>query len=48
MQQLNDAYAKQDIKEVQKILVSLESGSGFELTSDSITDKELLKAKIEE
>ena len=48
MQQLNDAYAKQDIKEVQKILASLESGSGFELTSDSITDKELLKAKIEE
>ena len=48
MQQLNDAYAKQDIKEVQKILASLESGSGFELTSDSINDKELLKAKIEE
>lgn len=48
MQQLNDAYAKQDIKEVQKILASLESGSGFELTSDSITDKELLKEKIKE
>lgn len=48
MQQLNNAYAKQDLKELQKILASLESGSGFELASDSITDKELLKAKIEE
>lgn len=48
MQELNHAYSKKDLKNVQKILVSLESGSGFELTSDSITDKELIKAKIEE
>jgi len=48
MQELNHAYSKKDLKNVQKILASLESGSGFELTSDSITDKELLKEKIKE
>lgn len=48
MRELNHAYSKKDLKNVQKILVSLESSSGFELTSDSITDKELIKAKIEE
>ncbi len=48
MQELNHAYSKKDFKNVQKILASLESGSGFELTSDSITDKELLKEKIKE
>lgn len=48
MQQLNAAYSKQDLKAVQKILNSLENGSGFELSSDSINDKKLLKEKIEE
>ncbi|NBK98326.1 MAG: hypothetical protein EOM50_09935 [Erysipelotrichia bacterium] len=48
MQELNHAYSKKDLKNVQKILASLESGSGFELTSDSIADKELLKEKIKE
>lgn len=45
-EEYGDEY--EQIKESQRILASLESGSGFELTSDSINDKELLKAKIEE
>lgn len=48
MQQLNDAYAKKDLSEVKKILLSLENGSGFELSSESINDKELLRAKVNE
>lgn len=48
MQELNEAYSKQDLKAVKKILASLENGSGFELSSQSIEDKELLKQKIEE
>ncbi len=48
MQRLNSAYAKKDLLEVKKILLSLENGSGFVLSSDSIGDKELLRAKIDE
>ena len=46
MQELNEAYSKQDLNKVRTILNSLESGFGFETTSDSIDDKELLKIKI--
>lgn len=48
MQQLNAAYDKQDLAQVRKILDSLENGSGFELSSDRIEDKERLKEKIQE
>lgn len=48
MQQLNDAYSKKEILKVKEILNLLENGSGFELSSDSIDDKEILKAKIDE
>lgn len=48
MQQLNVAYDKQDLAQVRKILDSLENGSGFELSSDHIEDKEQLKEKIQE
>lgn len=48
MQQLNEAYNKQDLVQLKKILHSLESGSIFNLTSDSVNDKELLKEKIKE
>lgn len=48
MQQLNSAYSKKDLSEVKKILLSLENGSWFALSSDSINDKELLRAKIDE
>ena len=45
-QKLNDANSKRDLKTVKEILVSLESGNGFEIASDTIGDKDLLKSKI--
>lgn len=48
MQQLNDAYSKQDLAQVKQILHSLENGSVFEILSESINDKELIKEKIKE
>ena len=48
MQKLNDAYSKQDLVQVKKILHTLESGESFEVSSDAIEDKELLKEKIKE
>lgn len=48
MQQLNAAYDKQDLAGVQKILESLENGSGFEVSSDRINNQEQLKEKIKE
>ena len=46
MQQLNEAYKKRDLAQVQKILAAIESGNGFDLVSDTVTDKAVLKAKI--
>ena len=46
MQQLNEAYSRKDLKIVKEILLDLESGNGFKIASDAITDKELLKSKI--
>ncbi len=43
---LNIAYKRQDINEVKKILLSLQSGL-FAIASDSIDDKEYIKEKIE-
>lgn len=48
MQQLNVAYSKNDLAEVKKILHALENGSGFEASSQSMNDKELIKEKIKE
>ena len=48
MQTLNNAYAKQDINAVREILISLENGMGFDMASDTIQDKTLLKEKIVE
>ena len=48
MQQLNEAYSKKDIKAVERIYTSLKNGTIFELSSDKIDDKGILKAKIEE
>jgi len=48
MQQLNEAYSRQDLMQLKKILHSLESGTIFNLTSDSVNDTELLKEKIKE
>ncbi|MBE0492533.1 MAG: hypothetical protein IBX44_09845 [Sulfurospirillum sp.] len=48
MQKLNDAYSKKDISKVKEILHSLQNGTSFELSSETIEDKELLKAKIKE
>lgn len=46
MQALNDAYSKKDIVKVQEILANLENGLTFEIESDNINDKEILKSKI--
>lgn len=46
MQQLNESYGKRDLKAVKEILVSLESGKSFDVASDTITDKDLLRSKI--
>lgn len=48
MQKLNDAYSQKDISQVKEILYSLQNGTSFEVSSETIEDKELLKAKIKE
>ena len=45
---LNDAYAKNDLEAVNKILKDLESGYTFAKSSDVITDKDILRMKIED
>jgi len=47
MQQLNNAYKKQDLAQIKKILDTLENSLESEILSDQINDKELLKEKIE-
>ena len=44
--ELNDAYSKKDLQKVKEILLSLDNGHGFDIASDTIADKELLKSKI--
>jgi chromosome segregation ATPase len=48
MQRLNDAYSKKDISKVKEILHSLQNGTSFEVSSETIEDKELLRTKIKE
>jgi hypothetical protein len=48
MQKLNDAYSKKDISKIKEILHSLQNGTSFELSSETIEDKELIRAKIKE
>lgn len=48
MQALNDAYSKKDINKIKEILHNLENGTTFEVASDNIENKEILKSKIEE
>ncbi len=48
MQQLNEAYKKRDLKAVKEMLISLESGKSFDVASDTIDDKDLLRSKIVE
>ena len=48
MQKLNDAYSKKDISKVKEILHSLQNGTSFEVSSETIEDKELIRAKIKE
>ena len=45
-QKLNDANSKRDLKLVKEILLALESGQGFDVASDTINDKDLLRTKI--
>jgi len=46
MQQLNEAYAKKDLIQIQKIYNNLQDGIAFELSSDKLNDTKLIKAKI--
>jgi len=48
MQKLNEAYSKKDISKVKEILLALKNGTNFEVSSETIEDKELLKSKIKE
>ena len=49
MQELNEAYSKQDLNKIKSILTTLETtGFGLLVVSDSIDDKDILRAKIEE
>ena len=42
MQKLNEAYSQKDISKVKEILHSLQNGTSFEVSSETIEDKELL------
>jgi chromosome segregation ATPase len=44
--ELNSAYSKKDLQKVKEILLSLDNGHRFDIASDTITDKVLLKSKI--
>ena len=44
---LNEAYAKNDLESVKKILKDLESGHIFIKSSEAINDKDVLRIKIE-
>ena len=46
MQKLNDAYSKKDLVTVKEILFALQHDTGFSFASNSINNKEKLKAKI--
>ncbi len=46
IQKLNEAYAKKDLETVEEILNSLENGFSFDMASDIISDKKILKVKI--
>ena len=45
MQKLNEAYSQKDISKVKEILYSLQNGTSFEVSSETIEDKELLKSE---
>jgi DNA-binding transcriptional MerR regulator len=48
MKQLNEAYDNKNIEKVKEILASLENGTSFDVASDKIDDKKILKNKIKE
>jgi len=48
MQMLNSAYSRKDLKKVKKILKNLKKGIAFDVASDKIDDKKILRAKIKE
>ncbi len=48
MKELNDANSTKNLKRVREILFSLENGTGFDVGSDKIEDKEQLRTKIAE
>ena len=47
MQALNAAYSKQNLSEIKMLLLSLENGTGFIVSSDAIDNVKTLKAKID-
>ena len=46
MTELNLARKKKDLQRVKEILYALQSGDGFDVASDTLQDKDLLKSKI--
>jgi hypothetical protein len=48
MQELNESYNQKNLKKVKEILSMLESGNGFEVASDKINNKQLLKSKTKD
>ncbi len=48
MKHLNEAYDNKDIEKVKEILASLENGTSFDVASDKIDDKKILKNRIKE
>jgi len=46
IQKLNEAYGKKDIEAVREILYSLENRLSFDVASDTIANKEILRVKI--
>lgn len=48
MSELNLAYEQQDLTEVERILLVLESGTGFVVSSDGLNDNQQLQQKIAE
>lgn len=45
---LNEAYSQNDLQKVKKILEDLELANEFNISSNSINDKDILKLKIQE
>jgi chromosome segregation ATPase len=48
MQELNDAYSKKDLNRIKEIFENLQNGTIFEVVSEAIENKEILRSKVVE